>query len=398
MKKFLTVIIAFMLMFTYGCSKSSNSIPKLSSLPKYEQNINSPYQVDVRDKDLSGLDLTNELNNLEHAVFNTSTKWTKKLPNEYNPKKVLEYGKDPGLGLKSIHKKGINGENIGIAIIDKKLLKDHNEYKNNLQDYKEIHNLEMNLNMDGAAVASIAVGKNIGVAPKANLYYVATDWEDISSQSDGVQYNFIWLAESIDYIIEINKSLDSDKKIRVISASVGISENQKGYKEFMEAVDRAKEANIFVVTPYLNKTYGFGYDGLGREILQNPNETSSYNINEQCRKAFYEEKGELYNNKAEKLKYNEILLVPMDSRTVASETGKDDYVFYPCGGWNWCAPYISGLYALACQVNPDMTPDLFWKTALETGDSIKIQNDENQYELKKIVNPEKLMNKLKENK
>ena len=41
-------------------------------------------------------------------------------------------------------------------------------------------------------------------------------------------------------------------------------------------------------------------------------------------------------------------------------------------GRSWGVPYLAGLYALACQVDPDITPDKFWSTALDTGQSINL--------------------------
>jgi hypothetical protein len=69
----------------------------------------------------------------------------------------------------------------------------------------------------------------------------------------------------------------------------------------------------------------------------------------------------------------------MDSRTTASPTGVNDYVFYREGGWSWSIPYIAGVYALAAQVKPDITPDVFWSTALQTGHTIEISNGGKQY-------------------
>jgi hypothetical protein len=62
----------------------------------------------------------------------------------------------------------------------------------------------------------------------------------------------------------------------------------------------------------------------------------------------------------------------MDSRCTASPTGTEDYAFYREGGWSWCIPYIAGLYALACQVRPEITPEVFWAKVIETGDSVVI--------------------------
>lgn len=38
-----------------------------------------------------------------------------------------------------------------------------------------------------------------------------------------------------------------------------------------------------------------------------------------------------------------------------------------------------------------MTPDLFWEKALETGDTIELENDGKKYTFGRIVNPEKLI-------
>ena len=68
----------------------------------------------------------------------------------------------------------------------------------------------------------------------------------------------------------------------------------------------------------------------------------------------------------------DMLIVPMDSRSAAIPTGNEDYAFYREGGWSWSIPYIAGLYALACQVKPGITPEEFWAVALQTGDSVLI--------------------------
>lgn len=61
----------------------------------------------------------------------------------------------------------------------------------------------------------------------------------------------------------------------------------------------------------------------------------------------------------------------MDSRTTASPTGVEDYVFYPEGAWSWSVPYLAGMYALGIQVRPDITSDTFWDAALKTGRTIQ---------------------------
>ena len=89
-----------------------------------------------------------------------------------------------------------------------------------------------------------------------------------------------------------------------------------------------------------------------------------------------------------------LLLVPMDSRCTASPTGNNDYVFYRTGGLSWAIPYLAGVYALACQANTLMTPELFLLNALKTGEELKVSKDGQEYNIGKIVNPVKLIASL----
>lgn len=360
----------------------------LKSLPSYNPGSKDVFQVDLRGYDLSSLELKERINDLMYADFDSKTIWPKSMPDSFNPEKIMELGKNPGLGVRELHKQGITGKGVSIAIIDQALLVDHEEYKDNLKMYEEIHCSDVEAQMHGPAVASIAVGKMTGVAPEADLYYIAETHGD--SNNGTFDYDFTWLAKSIDRILEVNKSLSKDKKIRVISISVGWDIGKKGYNEVVAAVKRAQEQGIFVVSSSLTDTYGYAFNGLGRNPLNNPDEISSYESGLFWAKHYYDNYEDYYINL-------EQALIPMDSRTTASPTGNNDYVFYRAGGWSWSIPYIAGLYALACQVKPDITPGVFWTQALSTGDTIKLKNNGNEYELKKIVNPPRLIESIKNN-
>jgi hypothetical protein len=84
----------------------------------------------------------------------------------------------------------------------------------------------------------------------------------------------------------------------------------------------------------------------------------------------------------------------MDSRTTASPGGADEYVFYREGGWSWSIPYIAGVYALAAQVKPEITPDEFWRLALQTGQTIELKQNGILYELGTILDPIALITEL----
>jgi len=87
-------------------------------------------------------------------------------------------------------------------------------------------------------------------------------------------------------------------------------------------------------------------------------------------------------------------MVPMDSRCLASPTGDSDYAFYRNGGMSWAVPWVAGLYALACQVNPQVTPEIFWETARKTAVITKIQRDGKAVEFGPVVNPRGLLEAL----
>jgi len=77
----------------------------------------------------------------------------------------------------------------------------------------------------------------------------------------------------------------------------------------------------------------------------------------------------------------------MDSRTTASPTGIDEYVFYRIGGMSWSVPYIAGVYALAVQVDPAITPERFWALAVRTGRTIELSRKGMTKPLGPIVDP-----------
>lgn len=362
---------------------------KLTSLPKYIPGSTVGSQVDLRGYDLSALPVADRLVDLLNADFDSVTKWPSVLPAGFDPNWVMELGKDPGLGVRSLHDSGITGKGIGIAIIDQTLLVDHTEYKDRLIHYEEIHDLESESVMHGAALASIAVGKTVGVAPEADLYYIAETNGEFTPNGLGFNYDFTWLAKSVDRVLEINQTLPVDKKIRVIAIAIGWSPNQAGYSEIVAAVKRAEKAGIFVVSSSLYETSGqrMYFHGLGRDPNKDPNDPSSYAPGSWWAQRFFA---------GENVFPMEPLLIPMDARSVASPTGVNDYVYYSQGGWSWSIPYVAGIYALACQVKPDITPKEFWSTGLATGDTIQVPKDGQSYSLGKIINPEKLMAALAE--
>lgn len=404
-KKYLIlfVIIAILLCGGYFLRDSrlkakqvASYLQKAYEVPTFYEDFPSPtsvnlLQVDLRGKDLSELDLHDRSNDLFHSYFDSTTKWAikDKMPKDFNAKEILELGKYPGLGVSKLHKQGITGKNIGIAILDSPLRNKHEEYCDRIKHYEELFNPRTDSLMHGPAVASIAAGKNVGVAPKADIYYFAVD-NLYTDKSGNYRCDFEKVATAIDKVIEINKLLAEDKKIRVISMSMGCQPEDKGYKEFKNAIASASKEGIFSISTSLIDTNGFKFNGLGRFPSDDSNENASFAAGK-----FWEGTLSKYTPEQFLVRDKNYLYFPMDTRTVAGPNYDDEYVFYRYGAYSWVIPYISGLYALACEVNPKVTPEIFWNAALETSKEINFDYRSKTYEIKHVISPVDLIEKLK---
>jgi serine protease AprX len=277
---------------------------------------------------LANLDLRTSGSLLEARPFDSRTQWPgkDKLPEGFDPARRLEEGKYPGLGIDGLHRQGIEGRGVGIAIIDQPLLKDHEDYAGRLKRYEAIDVEGVPVKMHGAPVCSIAVGARCGVAPRATLYYYANPpwkWRDDKP----------W-AELLEKIVESNTTRSDGPRIRVVSISLGAFSERPNFDLWKAAVDKASRSGILVVT--CDPTF-VRLGTLRRDPHKDPNDPASY------RAGRYFAPGAA-------------LCVPAGNRTTASHYGPDVYTYWVEGGMSWAVPYLAGLAALAFQVNPDIPP------------------------------------------
>jgi len=402
--------------FDYQTSSSQISIPKsLEDLP-----LRNKCCRDARNCDISALQISEkELLNLCIDKTTVMSPEQKSIVDKY-----MELAKNPGLGIRNLHRKGITGKGVKIAIIDQPLGK-HKEYNDNLIYHKNVNANEIpgwgeEASMHGAAVASIAVGKSVGVAPDADLVYYSavncsTDPKDIEAymkhldseikknkdnpelvkslnekKNDFKIKQFVPsykpYAAAINEILDKNKELPDNEKVPVISISWGLScPYDPGYNELQQALERAKKEGVFVISTALEHTHGFDTCGANRNPKGDLDSYKTYEAG-----AFWKENSE---NNRDKSKCDKLLLVPMDHRTVADYTDENSYRYDGNdGGMSWATPWLAGLYALAKQVKPDITPEIFWQKALETSNECR-NNDSNTY-VGRLVNPEKLIENL----
>ena len=290
---------------------------------------------------LANLDLKSHAQILETMPFDSQTMWpgSDKLPDGFDPGHLLEDGKNPGLGVRALHKQGVDGRGVGIAIIDQPLLKDHIEYADRIVQYEAIDVQGVPVQMHGPPVSSIAVGKTCGVAPGASLYYFAVPmWK-----RENKPY-----CDIIDKLIKLNADPKTIQRVRVVSISTGMFSQQADFDRWKEVLKKADQNGILVVTCAQDSIQ---YGMLARIGVKDPDDPASY------RSGIYGVRPGA-------------VLVPTSNRTTASHTGSDVYTYWREAGISWAAPYLAGLAVLAYQVNPEIEPKtivtLWHKTAVQT--------------------------------
>jgi hypothetical protein len=372
----------------------------LIALPRFNPKSTHPFQVDLRSQDLTRQHLQGSGPDLKWATFDDATRWPAagQLPPsaDFDPVRIMALGRNPGLGLRALHAQGITGRGVGIAIIDHILPTGHPEYADRLRLYEEADDLYWPFNdpdLHGAAVASFALGKTIGVAPEADLFFVASHlgytslrglWERFVVKSKVPPADFHVLARAVRRILRLNVQLPPGRKIRVLAMAIGWEPRERGYDDIAAAAAEARAAGLLVICSSVEAVHGFKFHGLGRAPLADPDAFESYGPGQWWEARFARDPAVIKDR----------LLVPMDSRTSAGYVRTAPYVFYRQGGWSWAIPYIAGAYALAAQVKPAITPDEFWRVALATGRTINLQHEGHAQPFGPILDPAALVRAL----
>jgi membrane protease YdiL (CAAX protease family) len=343
----------------------------LAALPHYDPNSNDFFQVDVR-----------SCTHLAHSEFDSLTRWPPRdrMPVDFDPGHIMELGKNPGLGVRALQAKGITGRGIGIGIIDHYLLIEHSEYAGRVRWYEEIGQ-PGSAQMHAPAVASLALGGTVGVAPEAGLYHIG-----MADDVRVISLMYHCYARGIRRLLDLNQHLPGPEKIRVISLSIGLMPGLPGYAEFRRAIESAlgQGVAVFLVKDRSSiRTDGIPrIDGLDRPCLADADSAGSYAPLRWSAGSLPRLTG---SNKMD------CVFVPMCSRTTASPTGAEDYTFDGQGGYSWTIPYVAGLYALAAQVNPAITPEQFRAALLRTARPMPWRGKDGTVLALPVVDPEGLM-------
>lgn len=362
----------------------------------------------------SDSDLSNAGDAIKYIRFGNTTKFPSadKMPANFDPDTILEEGKNPGLNINDLHNLGIAGKNVTVAIIDQALNTEHVEIKDSIIHYESIgYTDEETASYHGTAVSSILAGKTLGVAPDTKIVYFAADnhkdnsgkiflepetraiieqylpsdvkyddfIKDIQNRRHIKDAQFQQLAvrimrqlpselmarienarqeitfanhaAALRKILFMNARLPKDKKISAVSISWGmLGVNEECTKLISQLID----SGVMVLTTDSHRFYGENgaFITIDRRMNSDADDIKSYDV------GFWQKNIQQINNR---------LLVPAGGRTIAGFYNNEHYIY--CGanaGKSWSTPYLVGVYALAKQVMPDLTPKHFFEIAHKT--------------------------------
>jgi hypothetical protein len=315
---------------------------------------------DVRWKDLSKLNLADRPDVPATLNFNQVTLWPEagKMPSGCDPKKMLNDAMNPGLGIRDLHRQGITGKGVSVAIIDQPMFQDHPEFAGKVVEYYDT-GCGAESSMHGPAVASLLVGARCGTAPDARLYYAAVpSWKKDSG----------YYAKALEWIIQKNKELPAAQKIRVVSVSAAPSGDGTPYEKNTSAWDNAfahaEKEGILV----LDCTTHHGIIG---PCWYNPADPENVT---KCTLGFPGMSPDLAGPRLN------CIYVPKSPRTVAEEytKGKFAYAYWGNGGVSWSIPYAAGVLTLGWQVAPELPAskmrNLLFRSAWRTSANVSFIN------------------------
>ena len=303
---------------------------------------------DIRNLDLSFADFTDMREGFVNYWFNERTIFPPRdrMPKDdrHQPEYILEAGKNPGLGVRAIHERGITGKGVNVAIIDVAMSDNHPEYDGKIIEYVNFSEWEHSFH--GPFVTSLLVGESIGTAPGAKVYYYSVE-RYIDRKSDASAF-----AEALDMIVEKNKTLPESEKIKVASISATPTPLADGYRDASQIVNgekylasyrRATESGILVLDASLEN----GIIGAARYDFSSPEDITLCQVVG-------------YNDRA--------IFAPMAYRTTSAVHSEGDYSYQYMGfgGLSSAIPWAAGVLALGWQVSPELTADEILRILMET--------------------------------
>ena len=321
--------------------------------PKYIWGVSV---ADLKNFDLSKL----PIDLLYRISFSTMTKWPSKdkLPKGFDPKKLIENAKTfKGLGIEKLHEQGITGKGVTIAYIDKPFDTRHVEFNSKKIKYIPMGNGVFDFH--GYAVAARLAGQNIGVAKDINLiYYACGGKSERYEYLDGLVYDELRSLKDIIKRLENNERIDAIGISGSIPYQISLIKDDDLKKQFEATYDKLKRKLDELDVPLIDsETFwdkGFSYSFKIDPKLPNDDVDN-------------------YFDKFSAMSNEEKMSVIDADKCIPLVYTLDSYKYENfIGSASWSIPQVVGLYALAKQIDKDLTFDEFVEITRKTLDPANI--------------------------
>lgn len=272
--------------------------------------------------DLSNIKFDNNIspNIIKRIPFSTETKFpTNSIIKANN--KMYEIDEV----IKKLHNNGITGEGINVAVIDYGFKVVHNELKDNIVSYTSFGEIESHFH--GTVVSSKIVGKNLGVAPGAKLYFYE------ARRANQVE-------EVMKSLVDIYEKNKNGANIRVVNISASMHRESD---KFDEIVSKLQTQNCYVIDSII---FGDKFTCINKDSI-----TGEYYYS-----TWQEEKVNFFKSK---------IAIVSGGNFIPLNYTEDGYMYCGESSYSWCIPVFSGLFTLGLQINSNLTLENFINIAVE---------------------------------
>lgn len=290
------------------------------------------------------------------------------------------------LGIDKLHDKKINGEGIGVAVLDSGITK-HPDFKDRIVFFKDFVNNRNDIYDDeghGTHVAGIIAGDGAlsrgilrGVAPKANIIALKV----LNNKGIGKEKNVI---DGIRWIIDNGRRYN----IKIVNISFGtFGKNNGSNKKLLEAVELLWDLGYIVVAAAGNngpETSSITTPGDSKKIITVGAENDNVKMVVNGRVTInYSGRGPTY----ECIQKPDIV-APANGILSCCNLWNKQYFYVAKSGTSMSTPIVSGVLCLLMAENPKLT-NIQGKKLLKNT-AIDLKMDRNRQGWGRI-NPEKLL-------
>ncbi len=326
--------------------------------------------------DLKNFDLSKLPKDLLYRIsFSTMTKWPSKdkLPKDFDPKKLIDNAKTfKGLGVERLHTQGITGKGVTIAYIDKPFDTRHVEFNSEKIKYIPMGNGIFDFH--GYAVAARLAGQNIGVAKDIDLiYYACGGKSERYEYLDGLVYDELRSLKDIIKRWENNERIDAIGMSGSIPYQISLIKDEKLKKQFETTYDKLKKKLDELGIPLIDsETFwdkGFSYCFKIDPKLPNDDKDNFF-------------------DKFSAMSNSEKMSVIDADKCIPLAYTLDGYKYENfIGSASWSIPQVVGLYALAKQIDKEVTFDEFVDITRKTLDPANTNGT-------RLINSQNLMKEI----